>query len=175
MGCHPTKLPVICADAAYSGGPRREYFSLLMREINVKYFENGLKFGLDTDYETDGVLLRHVKESSSSSPTQLQQHNIFIFNDNSKLMHIHQLIFITSQPARRNTWGGRISRENGGQSHQCKEVSWNEIGELRWPKAKSQINCGLFELENDDGREVPQWSNQEEGTSPSGEACWLEI
>ncbi|XP_070575403.1 uncharacterized protein [Ptychodera flava] len=39
------------------GGPRKEFFTEVLREIHDKYFENGLKQHLEEDYKTVGVIM----------------------------------------------------------------------------------------------------------------------
>ncbi|XP_077862897.1 uncharacterized protein LOC144345212, partial [Saccoglossus kowalevskii] len=39
------------------GGPRKEFFTEVLREINDKYFENGLKLHLADDYEVVGIIM----------------------------------------------------------------------------------------------------------------------
>ncbi|XP_070549505.1 uncharacterized protein [Ptychodera flava] len=39
------------------GGPRKEFFNVVLREIHAKYFENGLKQHLKEDYKTVGIIM----------------------------------------------------------------------------------------------------------------------
>ena len=43
-------------EAVDLGGPRKEFFRLIMIEIKEKYFDNGLRDLLSNDYKTVGVI-----------------------------------------------------------------------------------------------------------------------
>ena len=39
------------------GGPRKEFFDLILHEIKEKYFDHGLRWDFEKDYETVGLVM----------------------------------------------------------------------------------------------------------------------
>lgn len=39
------------------GGPRKEFFNLILHEIKEKYFDHGLQWDFEKDYETVGLVM----------------------------------------------------------------------------------------------------------------------
>ena len=50
-------LLFFCEMAEDLGGPRKEFFDLILHEIKEKYFDHGLRWDFEKDYETVGLVM----------------------------------------------------------------------------------------------------------------------
>ena len=52
-----TELLFFCQMAEDLGGPRKEFFDFILHEIKEKYFDHGLRWDFEKDYETVGLVM----------------------------------------------------------------------------------------------------------------------
>ena len=50
-------LLFFCQMAEDLGGPRKEFFGLILHDIKEKYFDHGLRWDFEKDYETVGLVM----------------------------------------------------------------------------------------------------------------------
>ena len=57
------------------GGPRKEFFRLILREIKEKLFDNGLIEDFAEDYYTSGIIMGLSVYRVGKSPPSCQRNN----------------------------------------------------------------------------------------------------